>query len=84
MPGLLEEVKKRVNRPVPALLPISDDTDTLLKNGGGKGATGDPGPRPAQVVWVAKSGGDFTTLGGQPRTNIARLNADGTLDTSAL
>jgi uncharacterized delta-60 repeat protein len=25
-------------------------------------------------------GGEFTTLGGQPRTNIARLNADGTLD----
>ena len=27
-------------------------------------------------------GGTFTTLGGQPRTNLARLNADGTLDTS--
>ena len=26
-------------------------------------------------------GGWFTTLGGQPRNNIARLNADGTLDT---
>ena len=25
-------------------------------------------------------GGDFTTLGGQPRTNLGRLNADGTLD----
>ncbi len=25
-------------------------------------------------------GGGFTTLGGQPRTNIVRLNADGTLD----
>jgi uncharacterized delta-60 repeat protein len=27
-------------------------------------------------------GGDFTTLGGQSRTNIGRLNADGTLDMS--
>jgi uncharacterized delta-60 repeat protein len=27
-------------------------------------------------------GGNFTTLGGQSRTNIGRLNADGTLDTS--
>jgi hypothetical protein len=27
-------------------------------------------------------GGQFTTLAGQSRTNIARLNADGTLDTS--
>jgi uncharacterized delta-60 repeat protein len=27
-------------------------------------------------------GGHFTTLGGQPRTNIARLNADGTVDSS--
>ena len=25
-------------------------------------------------------GGDFTTLGGQPRSRIGRLNADGTLD----
>ncbi len=27
-------------------------------------------------------GGDFTTLGGQPRNHIARLNADGTLDSA--
>ena len=27
-------------------------------------------------------GGDFTTLGGGPRNNIARLNSDGTLDSS--
>src|SRR6266851_5144183 len=27
-------------------------------------------------------GGDFTTLGGQGRNSIGRLNADGTLDTS--
>ncbi len=27
-------------------------------------------------------GGNFTTMGGQSRTNIGRLNADGTLDTS--
>ncbi|HQB16853.1 MAG TPA: hypothetical protein PLT00_09100, partial [Verrucomicrobiota bacterium] len=25
-------------------------------------------------------GGEFTTLGGQPRHHLARLNADGTLD----
>ena len=30
MPGLLEEVKKKVNRPVPEL-PIADDTEILLK-----------------------------------------------------
>jgi ribonucleoside-diphosphate reductase alpha chain len=28
MPGLLEELKKKVNRPVPEL-PLSDDTDVL-------------------------------------------------------
>ena len=27
-------------------------------------------------------GGSFSSLGGQPRTNLARLNADGTLDTT--
>ena len=27
-------------------------------------------------------GGDFTTIGGQPRHSMARLNADGTLDAS--
>jgi ribonucleoside-diphosphate reductase alpha chain len=43
MPGLLEEIKKHVNRPVPEL-PISDDTDFVVKserakkaNGGGAG-----------------------------------------------
>jgi ribonucleoside-diphosphate reductase alpha chain len=35
MPGLLEEEKKRVNRPVPELLPVSEDTDVVeLKAGG--------------------------------------------------
>jgi ribonucleoside-diphosphate reductase alpha chain len=35
IPGLLEEIKKKVNRPVPEL-PIADDTDVLdLKVGNG-------------------------------------------------
>ncbi|MGZ7023529.1 MAG: hypothetical protein ACXVJ3_20010 [Ilumatobacteraceae bacterium] len=34
-------------------------------------AARDPGPRPAQVLWVAKSGGDYTTV-------AAALNAIGT------
>jgi ribonucleoside-diphosphate reductase alpha chain len=29
MPGLAEEIKKNVNRPVPGLLPMSDDTDVV-------------------------------------------------------
>jgi len=38
MPGLLEELKKKVNRPVPELLPIAEDTDVLeVKNGNGNG-----------------------------------------------
>jgi len=37
IPGLLEEVRKKVNRPVPEL-PISEDTDVLeLGNGNGNG-----------------------------------------------
>ncbi|MEI7728070.1 MAG: vitamin B12-dependent ribonucleotide reductase [Verrucomicrobiota bacterium] len=31
IPGLLEEVKKAVNRPVPGLLPMANDTDILVK-----------------------------------------------------
>jgi ribonucleoside-diphosphate reductase alpha chain len=38
MPGLFEEEKKKVNRPVPELLPIAEDTDVLeVKNGNGDG-----------------------------------------------
>jgi ribonucleoside-diphosphate reductase alpha chain len=34
MPGLVEEIKKKVNRPVPELLPMSDDTEIIeLKSG---------------------------------------------------
>jgi ribonucleoside-diphosphate reductase alpha chain len=37
MPGLLDEVKKKVNRPVPEL-PLAEDTDIFdLKDGGGHG-----------------------------------------------
>ncbi len=36
MPGLAEEIKKNVNRPVPELLPIADDTDVVeVKSGNG-------------------------------------------------
>ena len=38
MPGLAEEIKKNVNRPVPGLLPMSDDTDVApVKSGKGNG-----------------------------------------------
>ncbi len=41
MPGLLDEIKKKVNRPVPEL-PLSDDTDIIVKSNaikqGGNGA----------------------------------------------
>jgi len=39
MPGLVEEMKKAVNRPVPELLPMSEETDLLTKNraSGGNG-----------------------------------------------
>ena len=37
MPGLLEEIKKKVNRPVPEL-PIAEDTDVVdVKAGNGNG-----------------------------------------------
>ena len=38
MPGLAEERKKNVNRPVPELLPMADDTDMVpVKAGKGNG-----------------------------------------------
>lgn len=37
IPGLIEEIKKHVNRPVPNLLPVADETDLLLQ----------PKPKPA-------------------------------------
>ena len=44
MPGLIEELKKKVNRPVPEL-PISDDTDVLEleapRGSNGKGRHGE-------------------------------------------
>ena len=37
MPGLMEEVKKKVNRPVPEL-PIAEENDVLeVKSGNGNG-----------------------------------------------
>jgi ribonucleoside-diphosphate reductase alpha chain len=54
MPGLLEEIRKRVDRPVPGLLPLSDDTDVLVKadgtNGGGKSAA-----KPAEPAALTKT-----------------------------
>jgi ribonucleoside-diphosphate reductase alpha chain len=42
MPGLLEEMKKKVNRPVPEL-PMSEDTDVVeVKDGNGNGNGHDP------------------------------------------
>ncbi len=64
MPGLLEEEKKKVNRPVPDL-PLSDEADILvqsapvtrgngnghgLSNGNGSGASGQAHPAPGYVV----------------------------------
>jgi ribonucleoside-diphosphate reductase alpha chain len=40
MPGLLEEVKKKINRPVPEL-PIVDDTDTIVVKGNGNSRAND-------------------------------------------
>jgi ribonucleoside-diphosphate reductase alpha chain len=47
MPGLLEEVKKKVNRPVPEL-PIAEDTDLLELKSGEAGKNGHA-PNPAQA-----------------------------------
>ena len=33
MPGLLEEMKKKVNRPVPELLPIAEDNEVVEVEG---------------------------------------------------
>jgi len=55
IPGLLEELKKRINRPVPEL-PITDDGEVLEKegNGGGAGlgraAAAPPAPKPALTL----------------------------------
>jgi hypothetical protein len=75
MPGLMEEVKKKINRPVPDL-PLSDDTDILqskprpppLANGNGNGngtrrhAHGPANPAcPARVVSLERERGPFST-----------------------
>jgi ribonucleoside-diphosphate reductase alpha chain len=54
MPGLMEEVKKRINRPVPGLLPITDDTDVVLKNGNGNGHDRPPQPATHEAPSVTK------------------------------
>jgi ribonucleoside-diphosphate reductase alpha chain len=54
IPGLLEELKKRINRPVPELSITGDDTDVLEKKGknGGNG-NGDHEPAPAAAKAIA-------------------------------
>jgi ribonucleoside-diphosphate reductase alpha chain len=52
MPGLMEEVKKKINRPVPEL-PISEDTDILdveQPTGNGKGHHHGPSSAPLRTV----------------------------------
>jgi ribonucleoside-diphosphate reductase alpha chain len=50
MPGLLEEVKKKVNRPVPEL-PIAEDSDVLeVKSGNGNGQKHNPAASGERVV----------------------------------
>lgn len=52
----------------------------------GAGRSDDESPIVSSLLVQANGkilvGGYFTTLGGQPRTNLARLNGDGTLDSS--
>jgi ribonucleoside-diphosphate reductase alpha chain len=60
MPGLEQEVKKKVNRPVPDL-PLNEDTDLLVgpgrgvqpkdqDNGNGNGGAHSPNPPPARTI----------------------------------
>ena len=50
MPGLLEEVKKKVNRPVPEL-PLSEDTDVLdVKPGNGNGQKHNPAAAAERLI----------------------------------
>ncbi|HEX7471404.1 MAG TPA: vitamin B12-dependent ribonucleotide reductase, partial [Verrucomicrobiae bacterium] len=50
MPGLVEEMKKKINRPVPEL-PIAEDTDVLdMKSGNGGKGNGHPAPASGRTV----------------------------------
>lgn len=50
MPGLLEEVKKKINRPVPELA-LSEDTDVLdVRTGNGNGHNPSPVAASERVV----------------------------------
>src|SRR5205823_3662328 len=57
MPGLLEEVKKKVNRPVPELPLSSEDTDVLeAEESNSNGHLHDPGHRyDAPAAWSVKN-----------------------------
>lgn len=60
------------------------NADGTLDNGFNPGASGGSNPSVDSLVVQADGkilvGGAFKVLGGQPRSGIARLNADGTLD----
>ncbi len=71
------------NRDQIARLNADGTLDTSFNPGTGVGGTNYPSVISLVVQADGKIlvGGYFTTLGGQSRTNVARLNADGTLDT---
>jgi uncharacterized delta-60 repeat protein len=62
------------------------NADGTLDTGFNPGPGGGPGPSVDSLALQADGkilvGGDFTALGGQSRSCIGRLNADGTVDTS--
>src|SRR5256885_1698471 len=51
IPGLLEELKKKVNRPVTDL-PLADETQVVVKNGGTNGSNGHGSTRHSHVPAV--------------------------------
>src|SRR5262249_47711501 len=77
--GLGGQPRSRIGR-----LNVNGTLDTSFN----PGATYDPSPNVTRVESLAVQadgrilvGGWFTTLGGRPRNHLARLKADGTLDT---
>ncbi|WCJ61036.1 vitamin B12-dependent ribonucleotide reductase [Fontisphaera persica] len=52
MPGLMEEIKKHVNRPVPGLLPVAEENDTDIKPVSGVATTPDKPARQLTASFV--------------------------------